>query len=215
MLNSRDLSLLRPDVEANVRAWIQLCAAEGLPVLVTQTVRDNEYQAKLYAQGRTAPGKVVTNSKRTTFHGAGLAVDFCKNLRGGEYSDAAFFDRAIEIAKAMGFSSGRDWASFSEKCHLQWDELGAYRFSYEKMPARMPAYEEVSEVRYNTLEELEGKKTYHKVMSDLWHAHIFRGKADGSLDLSEDMIRIFVVNYRAGVYDAALLAKGMVRDQTV
>lgn len=82
--------------------------------------------------------------------------------------------------------------------------VGAYR----------PRYEGANEVRYNTLEELAGKQTYYKVMSDLYHANIFRGKASG-LDVSEDMVRVFVVNYRAGVYDDSLLANGIVRDRTV
>ena len=69
-------------------------------------------------------------------------------------------------------------------------------------------------MRYNTLEELAGKQTYYKVMSDLYHANIFRGKASG-LDVSEDMVRVFVVNYRAGAYDDSLLANGIVRDRTV
>ena len=81
MLNSRDISLLRDDVEKNVRIFLQLCEEEGLPVLITQTVRDDEYQAYLYEQGRTRPGGIVTNGKRTTFHGAGLAFDICKNVK--------------------------------------------------------------------------------------------------------------------------------------
>jgi len=35
----------------------------GVTVLLTCTFRDVEEQAKLYAQGRTAPGKIVTNAK--------------------------------------------------------------------------------------------------------------------------------------------------------
>ena len=146
MVNSRDPALLRDDVEANVHIWLRLCEAEGLPVLITQTVRDDEYQAYLYAQGRTRPGSIVTNSKRTTFHGAGLAVDFCRNVKGEEYSDAAFFDRAIALAKRVGFSSGADWKSFPEKCHLQWDEQGKYSFSRTRGPAQMPIYQEEEEM---------------------------------------------------------------------
>ena len=51
MLNSRDISVLRSDVAANCRVFIELCKKEGLDVLVTQTKRDNEYQAYLYEQG--------------------------------------------------------------------------------------------------------------------------------------------------------------------
>ena len=44
MLDSRDISLLRPDVAANCRIWLDRCRAAGLNVLVTNTVRDKEYQ---------------------------------------------------------------------------------------------------------------------------------------------------------------------------
>ena len=46
MLNSRDIDRLRPDVAANCRAWLELCRAAGLLVLVTGTVRDEEYQQR-------------------------------------------------------------------------------------------------------------------------------------------------------------------------
>ena len=67
MLKSRDINRLRSDVAANCRIFLSLCKAEGLPVLVTETVRDKEYQAKLYAQGRTEPGKDRYQTKDTLF----------------------------------------------------------------------------------------------------------------------------------------------------
>ena len=78
MLNSRDIDLLRPDVAENCRRWMARCRDAGLAVLVTNTVRDEEYQAWLYAQGRTRPGGIVTNGKVPTFHSveAGLAFEF-------------------------------------------------------------------------------------------------------------------------------------------
>ena len=39
MLNSRDIDRLRPDVAANCRAWLELCRAAGLLVLVTGSRR--------------------------------------------------------------------------------------------------------------------------------------------------------------------------------
>ena len=71
MLKSRDINHLRSDVAANCRTFVKLCKAEGLPVLVTETVRDKEYQAQLYAQGRTKPGKIVTNAKTRPSIGIG------------------------------------------------------------------------------------------------------------------------------------------------
>lgn len=155
MVNSRDISLLRGDVKANVDILLQLCETEGLPVLITQTMRDDAYQSYLYEQGRTRPGKIVTNSRRTTFHGAGLAFDFCKNVKGQEYSDPVFFDRVIALAKQVGFSSGADWKKFPEQCHLQWDERGKYRFDREKGPKKMPLYEEDEMITATSVEQMD------------------------------------------------------------
>lgn len=150
MLNSRDIDKLRPDVAANCRVFLASCEAAGLPVLVTQTVRDAEYQAALYAQGRTAPGSIVTNQKTPSFHSdkAGLAFDICKNVKGHEYDDLAFFNRCGEIGKKIGFSWGGDWTSIPDKPHFQWDNHGTYTAAMVragKLPPAMPVYKEVQE----------------------------------------------------------------------
>lgn len=149
MLKSRDISRLRSDVAANCRAFIQRCAAEGLPVLVVETVRDLEYQASLYAQGRTKAGKIVTNQKTPSFHWdkVGLAFDICKNVKGHEYDDADFFRRCGAIGKEMGFSWGGDWKSLPDKPHFQWDDGGRYTAAMVRkgqLPRMMPLYKEVS-----------------------------------------------------------------------
>lgn len=146
MLCSRDISRLRADVAANCNVFLRLCKAAGLNVLVTQTVRDDEYQAQLYAQGRTKPGSIVTNQRYPTFHWseAGLAFDICKNVKGHEYDDLAFFNRCGEIGKKIGFSWGGDWLSLQDKPHFQWDEHGKYTGSMiraGKRPATMPLYQ--------------------------------------------------------------------------
>ena len=148
MLCSRDISRLRADVAANCRLFVEECKKQGLPVLVTETVRDEEYQAKLYAQGRTKPGKIVTNQKTPSFHSdkAGLAFDIAKNVKGHEYDDLAFFNRCGEIGKKIGFSWGGDWLSLQDKPHFQWDNHGTYTAAMvraRKLPPSMPVYKEV------------------------------------------------------------------------
>ena len=148
MLCSRDISLLRADVAANCRLFVEECKKQGLPVLVTETVRDLEYQASLYAKGRTAPGSIVTNQKTPSFHSdkAGLAFDICKNVKGHEYDDLAFFNRCGEIGKKIGFSWGGDWLSLQDKPHFQWDNHGTYAAAMVragKLPPSMPVYKEV------------------------------------------------------------------------
>lgn len=145
MLNSRDIDLLRSDVAANCRIWLERCRAAGLAVLVTSTVRDQEYQEYLYAQGRTRPGSIVTNGRVPTFHSnkAGLAWDFCQNIRGKEYSDPAFFRAAAGLAKEMGFTWGGDWRSFPDSPHIQWDAGGKWsnaKIIAGSLPPSMPLY---------------------------------------------------------------------------
>ncbi len=148
MLKSRNIDRLRPDVAVNCRTFIKLCKAKGLPVLVTETVRDKEYQAQLYAQGRTKPGNIVTNAKTPSFHWdkAALAFDICKNVKGHEYDDDEFFKRCGAIGKKVGFSWGGDWKSFVDKPHFQWDQKGKFTSSMVragKLPPKMPRYQEV------------------------------------------------------------------------
>lgn len=161
MLSSRDISLLRPDVAANCRLWLERCSAAGLKVLVTSTVRDSEYQAWLYEQGRSRPGTIVTNSPTPTFHSdkAGLAFDFCKNVKGQEYSDPEFFRSAAALAKEMGFSWGGDWKSFPDLPHIQWDQGGLWtsaKILKGSYPEPMPLYSEK--------EETMTQETFDKLM---------------------------------------------------
>ena len=143
MINSRDLKDLRADVRVNVEFLLAECKKQGLNVLITQTLRDDEYQATLYAHGRTKPGQIITNSRWTTFHGKGLAFDFCQDLPGQEYKDLSFFANVATIAKHIGFTWGGDWKTFQDRPHLQWDDHGKFTGSMiraGRLPGPMPAY---------------------------------------------------------------------------
>lgn len=212
MLNSRSLDDLRLDVRANVETLLSLCRAQGLNVLITQTKRDNEYQAYLYAQGRTRPGSIITNSRTTTFHGAGLAVDFCENIRGHEYDDASFFRNVAIIAKAMGFSWGGDWKGFPDNPHLQWDDRGRYTTARLRAGAvcpQMPLYMETIKKedtmrRFQSIEEIKKDAPWAvETVQKMVDRGIIKGKGD-NLDLSEDMLRVLEYQGRAGVYEIDL-----------
>ena len=185
MINSRELTDLRADVKVNCRRLIEECQKRGLNVLVTQTKRDNEYQAVLYAQGRTTPGSIVTNAKTVSFHGAGLAFDFCKNVKGHEYDDPVFFEDVAAVAKAMGFSWGGDWKSFPDKPHLQWDEGGKYTDAMiraGRRPAEMEEY-----MTYETWKQFmeqyraeQGKKPVSAWAKEAWDKLTKADVTDGS-----------------------------------
>jgi len=143
MLNSRDIDRLRSDVAANCHAFVALCKAEGFSVLVTGTVRDDEYQQQCYEKG-------TGGKPPATFHSvkAGLAFDCCKNVKGQEYSDNAFWAGIGAIGRRMGFEWGGDWKSFVDKPHFQWSDGGKYTGSMikaGKYPPAMPLYKEKKE----------------------------------------------------------------------
>lgn len=156
MLHSRDIDALRPDVAENCRALLARAAARGLPVLVTETVRDAEYQRYLAEQGYAAKSATVPS-----FHSvaAGLAFDVCKNVRGHEYDDAAFFEAVGKLGKEMGFTWGGDWRNFPDRPHFQWDDGGRYSSAMVRAgryPPEMPRFEEdetVTQEQFNTLME--------------------------------------------------------------
>jgi len=60
---SRSLADLHPDLRPLAERFIARCKERQVDVLITDTYRSHEEQAALYAQGRTAPGKIVTRAK--------------------------------------------------------------------------------------------------------------------------------------------------------
>lgn len=66
---SRDLHDLHPDLQAKYAVFANQCHIDpwmlrnGIVVILTCTYRSGHEQDELYAQGRTKPGRVVTNAQ--------------------------------------------------------------------------------------------------------------------------------------------------------
>lgn len=155
MRHSRDIDDLRADVAANCRSLIALAEREGLRALVTETVRDAEYQKMLAKKGYAAAGAVTPS-----FHAdhAGLAFDICKNEAGHEYDDPAFFVKMGNLGKKVGFSWGGDWRSFPDRPHFQWDAGGTYTSAMvraRRYPPPMPRFEEEEMTQQEFNERME------------------------------------------------------------
>lgn len=126
MINSRSLNDLNPKVKPMVEAFIQKCKNNGIDLLVTSTYRDFESQNALYAQGRTAPGKKVTNAKAgQSWHNWRCAVDIVP-LRNGKPvwstsgSDWALWEAVANIGKSCGLEWAGEWKTFKEYAHFQY-----------------------------------------------------------------------------------------------
>lgn len=98
---------------------------EGIHPLITETYRSFEESDKLYAQGRTAPGKIVSNSKAgQSYHNYSVALDFAL-IANGEMSWIVNDNWMIvvECFKRHGFAWGGDFESFKDYPHLE-NKLG-------------------------------------------------------------------------------------------
>lgn len=122
MINSRDIAELDPIVAQLATHFIQACAIESIDVIITSTYRDAESQAALYAQGRTAPGKRVTNARPgQSFHNHRVAFDFVPVKAGKAlWQDTSTFTRCGEIAESLGLEWAGRWRSFRELAHCQY-----------------------------------------------------------------------------------------------
>ena len=126
----RSLDDLKPEFRAMVDPWLADCKAAGIDMLVTCTLRSNEDQAVLYAQGRTTPGDVVTNAKPgQSAHNYGLALDIVPVVHGKpDWSGSSpVWTEIANIAQARGLQwLGAPDSPFHEQAHFehpQWKQL--------------------------------------------------------------------------------------------
>jgi len=123
MINSRKLEDLLPQVRSRVEAFLKAADDAGIDLLVTSTYRDNASQDALYAQGRTAPGKVVTNAKAgQSFHNHRCAVDVVPLRNGKPVWDSKdpVWQTVGRLGKAAGLEWAGDWKRFKEFPHFQY-----------------------------------------------------------------------------------------------
>lgn len=124
----RDLDQLHPRLRDGVPKILAAMQAIGFPMIVTDTIRTVEEQHALYAQGRTAPGAIVTNADgivKTSNHqlrddGVGHAVDCCFLVDGKATWDARLPWKAYgALAEALGFTWGGNWQRLHDLPHIE------------------------------------------------------------------------------------------------
>jgi peptidoglycan hydrolase-like protein with peptidoglycan-binding domain len=113
---------LQPEVRARAYDLFDRAEREGMGICIVSGLRTYAEQAALYAQGRTRPGKVVTNAEPgESYHNFGLAFDFAV-LRSGSLvwdPDHPHWKAFVRMGKRAGFAWGGDWTSFRDYPHLQ------------------------------------------------------------------------------------------------
>lgn len=157
----RDIKQLHPDLQKKLDQLITACKKEKITIKITECLRTTKEQDNLYAQGRTKPGKVVTNCSGKSYssmHQWGVAADFCLSMDidgDGNISDDAFnnskktFNRVGAIAKSLGLIWGGDWKSIVDLPHVQlanWgDTTSKLKALYGTPDAFMKTWNKVSQ----------------------------------------------------------------------
>lgn len=133
------IELAHPAVRQNLRElYDEICdSLTGRAICrIAYTLRTDAEQAALYAKGRTAPGKIVTNAKPGwSWHNWALAFDIVliKDTNGDGTFDKASWETNVDfdgdgkaewaeivhLAKAFGWEWGGDFKSFPDYPHFQ------------------------------------------------------------------------------------------------
>lgn len=129
--SAKNVATLHSKVQQLFRNWIAECQVlakiHGYEYKAISGNRTWEEQARIYAQGRTAPGKIVTNARPGySNHNYGIAVDMGvfkngKYLDGSNPSEAeAFHRKAANVAEKYNIEWGGSWKSFKDYPHFEY-----------------------------------------------------------------------------------------------
>lgn len=136
------ISKLHPSVRDEVTKIINEINTSVLTgdskVIITQGLRTFTEQDALYAQGRTKPGKKVTNAKGgQSVHNYGFAVDIALIIKDKEVSwdtkkdwdkdNQSDWMEVVSVFKKYGWSWGGDWISFKDMPHFDKKGFGDWK----------------------------------------------------------------------------------------
>lgn len=125
------IAQLHPKVRADFQAFIEECEQQfDLTIRIVSAYRSMEEQEKIYAQGRTAPGEVVTKAiPGSSYHQYGLAADIVPLSVSGGLNYNYDQSKWLNIASQWNITWGGSWTGFKdldhweEKCGHNWRDL--------------------------------------------------------------------------------------------
>jgi peptidoglycan L-alanyl-D-glutamate endopeptidase CwlK len=113
------INSLHPAIKPKVIEFINLAETKGYKLRITSGYRTYDEQNKLYSQGRTTKGNIVTNAKGgESYHNFGLAIDVVPIVNGvAEWNTN--WNEIATIGKSLGFEWGGDFNSIKDKPHFE------------------------------------------------------------------------------------------------
>lgn len=118
--SEKNIALLLPEVQPLARALVQKSAANGITIKIISGLRTYAEQDALYAQGRTSPGKKVTNARGGySNHNFGIAFDVGV-FSGNSYLPESPKYKAVGVlGMDIGLEWGGNWKSIVDQPHFQ------------------------------------------------------------------------------------------------
>lgn len=119
--SSNSLSSLDPYVAGLARKFLDSAKANGLDVRITYAFRSWDDQDELYAQGRTAPGSVITNARGgESYHNWGLAFDAAPYVNGVISNDINLYKKMGKLGEDVGLEWGGSFKDITDYPHFQY-----------------------------------------------------------------------------------------------
>ena len=120
------------------RALVTKAAQNGITIKVISGLRTYDEQDDLYAQGRTKPGKIVTNARGGySNHNFGVAFDIGV-FEGSSYKDESPKYKAVGVlGMDLGLEWGGNWKTIQDEPHFQLRPSWASDLSEKDMLANL------------------------------------------------------------------------------
>ncbi|MCB5189560.1 M15 family metallopeptidase [Methylobacillus arboreus] len=136
--SEKQIATLLPEVRPLARALIEKAAAAGINIKVISGLRTYEEQDALYAQGRSAPGNIVTNARGGySNHNFGIAFDVGV-FEGNRYlGDSPKYKAVGVLGEELGLEWGGNWKTIVDQPHFQLRPAWATSLAERQMLAEL------------------------------------------------------------------------------
>ena len=143
------IATLLPEVQPYARALVTKAGVDGITIKVISGLRTYDEQNDLYAQGRTKPGKIVTNARGGfSNHNFGIAFDVGV-FEGSQYLDESPKYKAVGVlGMDLGLEWGGNWKTIQDEPHFQLRPKWAGDLSERDMLAELRSRKELGKGAY-------------------------------------------------------------------
>ncbi len=138
--SEKTIATLLPPVQPYARALVHKAATVGITIKVISGLRTYAEQDALYAQGRTAPGPIVTKARGGySNHNFGIAFDIGV-FEGTRYLPESPKYKAVgALGVDLGLEWGGNWKTLVDQPHYQLRPDWAAELAEKEMLAEMRA----------------------------------------------------------------------------